>query len=372
MHSAIFVIILAGSAIQAQTIPARRHGSFNAITDVDGIRVGQYQKSGGGYQTGITVVWAYDGGAVASAYVPGGWPGGINTDILQPGKREQKLDAAFLTGGSFYGLAAFGGIMQWLEQNHYGFSVGATPDRVDPLVSGAVVFDLNRGGNFQARPNADFGRMAIASAVKGPVAQGDAGAGTGTATGAFHLKAGLGTASEIFDDFQVGIITAVNAGGTPVNLDDCSLRGTAENVQGEFDGYRMPSAADCTAAKIARHVSVKASATAANDRSHPQTTICIVATNANLTRAQLHRVAEEVNSSEAQTIIPFNTNGDGDSIFALATGKRAAAVTDVQFQKILSAARSVAGRAIAHAMLSATDVGNLQSYCSALPSACVK
>jgi L-aminopeptidase/D-esterase-like protein len=88
-----------------------------------------------------------------------------------------------------------------------------------------------------------------------------------------------------------------------------------------------------------------------------------------LTRTQANQLAREVNNAKAQVIIPFNTGGDGDSVYAMATGK--VAVDEVKFQKLLSVARSVAGRAVAHAMLSATTFGTLESYCTALPSACL-
>lgn len=366
-----------GSDAQAQTTSSTRQaGPNNAITDVDGIKVGQYNQTGNGYQTGTTVVWAPEG-AMASAYNAGGWIGSINTDVLQPGRNEQKMDVAFLTGGSYFGLQAFGGIIEWLEQNGYGLSVGSGNLQRDPLVSGSVVYDLNRGGTFTARPNYDFGRKAMQAAATGPVAMGNVGAGTGTQSGVFPLKGGIGTASEVFDGIQVGQITAVNAAGTPVNLTDCSLRGTEISLNNEFAKYQTPSAVDCAAAKTARKIPVAASqanvqtlyAAAENFTEHAQTTISIVATNAILTRAQANRLAQEVNNAESQVIIPFNTIGDGDSVYAMATGKKA--ITDEQFAKLLVVARSVAGRAIAHAMLAAKPYNTtLQDYCTALPSAC--
>jgi L-aminopeptidase/D-esterase-like protein len=369
-----------GGSGEAQAQTVRQHGPNNAINDVDGIKVGQYQKVGGGFQTGVTAVWAHDGGAMASAYVGGGWPGSINTDVLQPGKNEQRIDVAFLTGGSYFGLQSFGGIIEWLEQNGVGLSVGAGANQVDPLVAGAVVYDLNRGGTFTARPNYDFGRQAMMNASKGPVAMGNQGAGTGTQSSVFPLKAGLGTASEIFDGFQVGMITAVNAAGTAVDLVDCSLRGTDTNIQGEFDKYKKPTQAECNAAKTARNLPVQITQAdineinkvAALDERHPQTTISIFATNANLTRAQMQQLAREVNGAKAAFIAPFNTNGDGDAVFALSTGKKTGEVTAAQFQKIMNSVRSLAGRSIAHAYLNATDVGTVKSYCSAMPSACTK
>jgi putative pantetheine hydrolase len=363
-----------GSDAHAQT--AREAGANNAITDVDGIKVGQYNQTGNGYQTGTTVVWAPEG-AMGSAYNAGGWVGSINTDVLQPGKNEQNIDVAFLTGGSYFGLQAFGGIIEWLEQNGYGLQVGAGNLQCDPLVSGSVVYDLNRGGTFTARPNYDFGRKAMEAAATGPVAQGNVGAGTGTSSGVFRLKGGIGTASEIFEGIQVGMITAVNAAGTPVSLTDCSLRGTELSLNNEFAKYTTPSSADCENAKTKRNIPLATSEAdirainqaAESFTGHPQTTISIIATNAILTRTQANQLAREVNNAKAQVIIPFNTGGDGDSVYAMATGK--VAVDEVKFQKLLSVARSVAGRAVAHAMLSATTFGTLESYCTALPSACL-
>ena len=349
-----------------------RHGPNNAITDVEGIRVGQYQRIGSGYQTGTTVVWA-PGGAVGGAFIGGGWPGTINSDVLAPNKNPQKIDVAFLTGGSYFGLQAFGGIIEWLEENKHGLSVGKTPEQVDPLVAGAVVFDLNRGGNFKARPNYEFGYRAMQAAREGAVAQGNVGAGTGTTSnGGLRLKGGIGTASAVVDAVTVGVIVAVNAAGTAVDERDCSLRGTAINVQNEFARYRVPNAKECAAFKKARQPVAAVADNAANADDnyalHPNTTIGVVATNAVLTKDQATRLARAVDQGLAATISPFGTIGDGDSVFAMATGK--VTLTDAQFDRLLATAKQVAGRAVAHAMLSATSVQGIESYCDALPSAC--
>jgi len=373
---AVSVAGCGGSSGDANAQEIRTHGANNAITDVDGIRVGQYQQIGGGFQTGTTVVWAPEG-AVGSAYVGGGWPGTINTDGLQPGKRGQKLDAAFLTGGSYFGLAAFGGIMQWLEENRYGLVVGTTPDQVDPLVAGAVVYDLARGGSYTSRPDAKFGYEAIKAAKTGPVAMGNVGAGTGTSSnGGLRLKGGVGTASEVFDNITVGVILSVNAAGTPVDLNTCELRGTSLSLGGEFSAYAAPTSTACAALKAARNIASTPSESAPQASGgnpweiHPNTTISIVATNATLTVAQAQTLAHALNDGLGTVIKPFNQTGDGDSVFSMATGK--VPVTDAQFDKLLTVAKDTAGRAVAHAMLNATSVGTLQSYCDALPASCKK
>lgn len=372
------LLLLQAGAGDASAQQTRRHGPNNAITDVDGILVGHHQRTDGTYQTGTTVVWA-PGQAVGSVHIGGGWPGTINTNVLQPGKAEQKIDVAFMTGGSYYGLRVFGGIIEWLEQGRHGMPSGPMPEHVNPLVAGAVVYDLHRGGNFKSRPDHDFGVAAMKAARAGPVTQGNVGAGAGTrANGGLLLKGGIGTASAVFAAITVGVLSAVNAAGTPVDLRDCLLRGTSIDVENEFARYRPPTAADCTALKKARNIAVSADGEAARLASaraagagaeeHANTTLSVVATNAILTKAQAYQLAYAVNAGNAAVINPFNSGNDGDAVFAMATGK--VAIDDAQYAMLLNVAKEIAGRSIAHAMLNATSVRTLQSYCDALPSAC--
>ena len=51
------------------------------------------------------------------------------------------------------------------------------------------------------------------------------------------------------------------------------------------------------------------------------TTIGVVATNARLTKAQANRMALMADDGYARAIYPSHTEGDGDTIFALATGR---------------------------------------------------
>jgi L-aminopeptidase/D-esterase-like protein len=54
------------------------------------------------------------------------------------------------------------------------------------------------------------------------------------------------------------------------------------------------------------------------------TVIGVVATNARLDKAQINKVAQMAHDGLARTIRPAHTMFDGDTIFALATGKRRA------------------------------------------------
>ncbi|HCB32005.1 MAG TPA: peptidase T4, partial [Deltaproteobacteria bacterium] len=51
------------------------------------------------------------------------------------------------------------------------------------------------------------------------------------------------------------------------------------------------------------------------------TTLCVVATDAALTKAQSQRVAIMAQDGFARAIRPVHTPFDGDTIFVLATGK---------------------------------------------------
>ncbi len=91
----------------------------NAITDVPGIRVGQAQRVGDGWLTGVTVVLPPPEGAVAGVDVRGGGPGTRETDLLDPRNVVERVHAMVLTGGSALGLAAVDGVVQrLLERGH--------------------------------------------------------------------------------------------------------------------------------------------------------------------------------------------------------------------------------------------------------------
>jgi len=139
--------------------------TVDALTDVAGLRVGHATRTGDGWLTGTTVVLTPEGGAVAAVDVRGGGPGTKETDALDPRNVVQKVEAIVLTGGSAYGLDAASGVMAWLEERGRGVRVGADPAHVVPVVPAACVFDLGRGGDFRARPDASVGREAVEAAA---------------------------------------------------------------------------------------------------------------------------------------------------------------------------------------------------------------
>ena len=82
------------------------------------------------------------------------------------------------------------------------------------------------------------------------------------------------------------------------------------------------------------------------------TSIGLVATNARLTKAQTTKIAQMAQDGLARTIYPAHTMGDGDTVFALATGTLegqdnvtliGALAADVMAEAILRAVRLAEG-----------------------------
>lgn len=332
-------------------------GPRNAITDVEGVRVGHRQRIGDGWTTGTTVVLTPDG-AVGGVDCRGGAPGTRETDLLAPENLVQRAHAVCLSGGSAYGLAAADGVMRWLSEQDCGFQVGAEPHEVVPIVPGAVIFDLPRSewGN---RPDADFGYTAC-DAAGTEVPQGCVGAGAGAKVGS--LKGGIGTASVTVDDHTVGALAVVNAHGEAVDLSTGRPWAADAELAGEF-GVRWPE---------------RRGDVGEGDGTSLNTTIGVVATDAALSKAECRRLAMSAQDGIARALRPSHSMFDGDTVFALATGARelpaASGPFGVQaraaaFDPLCAAAASSFARAILHGVLAATTVDDLRAYHDVWPEA---
>lgn len=105
--------------------------------------------------------------------------------------------------------------MRALEAHGIGYATRAA--RV-PIVPAAIIYDLGIG-SASRRPDVAMGYAACETAVSGPVAEGNVGAGIGATVGKFYgmnhaMKGGVGTASAWLDHgVWVGVLAVCNALG---------------------------------------------------------------------------------------------------------------------------------------------------------------
>jgi len=339
---------------------AREQKLYNAVTDVAGIEVGHCTDLE--HLTGTTVILVR-GGAVAGVDVRGSAPGTRETDLLNPVNLVEKVYAVVLTGGSAYGLAAADGVMNYLEKQGIGFR--AAKDNVVPIVPAAALYDLGRGGTgFTVRPDASFGFTACVQARTGPVKQGNVGAGTGALTGTLignEVKGGIGTASaNLGNGIIVGALVAVNSGGSIVNPETGEFYAAFLETDNEFGSLKNATRSPSRAVKDPKRL-----------HGPNNTTLAAVATNIELTKTQATKVAQMAHDGIARAIRPAHTMFDGDTIFALSTGKKGFA--DIKTRGVwgdqaakLNAIGSVAAdalsRAIVHALINARSIAGMQSY----------
>ena len=309
----------------------------NLITDVSGVRVGNADDAV--LASGVTAV-IFDRPAVAAVDVRGGAPGTRETDLLDPHRTVEAVDAVVLSGGSAFGLDSPSGMQAYLREQGRGYAIG---DVTIPIVCGAVLFDMTNGGNKKwgrFPPYRDLG-YAAAAAAGTAFALGTAGAGYGATTVIY--KGGLGSASATTrGGHTVGAIVAVNACGNANVGDSRHFWAAPFEVGTEFGGHGFP-------AKVPPDALVPR----AKGQPGENTTIALVATDAALTKAQAKQLAVMAQDGFARALYPVHTTLDGDTVFAAATGARplASPVTDVT--EIGAVAANVLARAIARGVYEA-------------------
>jgi L-aminopeptidase/D-esterase-like protein len=325
-----------------------RTGFRNLITDVEGVLVGQADDRA--CATGTTAV-VFERPAVAACDLRGGGPGTRDTELLDPTRTVEAIDAIVLSGGSAFGLDAASGVQSYLAANGRGFAIG---DARVPIVPSAVLFDLLNGGDKawgETPPFRDLGRAAARAAGK-DFALGTAGAGYGATV--VNLKGGLGSASATTrDGLTVGAIAAVNAVGAVTIGNGPHFWAAAFEQDGELGGQGLP--ARLAADDLEPHMKGEA---------HVSTTLVVVATDAILTKAQAHRLAVMAQAGMAQAIFPVHTPLDGDIVFAAATGHVTLPDPFLALTRLGAAAAQVTARAIARGVYEAAAL----PFADALPA----
>ncbi|MDU8929310.1 P1 family peptidase [Alisedimentitalea sp. MJ-SS2] len=325
-----------------QAKPGRR----NLITDVAGLTVGNAQDDA--IKTGCTVLLGNEP-FTCGVSVMGGAPGTRETDLLAPDKTVEQVDALVLSGGSAFGLDAASGVADALRTQGRGFPVG---DQLVPIVPGAILFDLLNGGDkrWSDNPYKALGTKALENAAAG-FALGTTGAGTGATSG--NLKGGLGSASVTLPSgHTVGALVAVNALGTATVADSPHFWAAPFEQDDEFGGLgpagAYPGDPHLPETKLSQHAN---------------TTIGVVATDAQLTQAQCTRLATAAHDGFARALFPSHTPMDGDLIFAAATGAKPMENPIADTFYLGHAAATAMARAIARAVFHATPAKNDQLPC---------
>lgn len=335
---------------------ANAPGQHNAITDVPGVSVGHH--TGGDAGATVVLVGGPAGEGVPAGIVTrGGAPGTRETDVLNTVNRNEWVNALVLSGGSLHGLATAAGVMRCLEDRGVGVAVGGG---VVPIVPTAVSFDRASCGRAAgSRPDLTAGLHACLAANGGRVEQGNVGAGAGAVSGG--VKGGIGTASVVLSNgIVVGAIVSVNSEGAAYD-DDGELHAASLELRNEFrtltksggHRHRVPQSQPGGPLRSGTNV--------------------VVATNVQLTKAQATQVAQMADDGVARAIRAAHTAGDGDTTFALGTGRLAMGSLGDEsavITQIGSAAADTVSRAIVHALLSADSTSCQRSYCDTFPSAC--
>lgn len=252
--------------------------------------------------TGVTVILC-EKGAVGGCDCRGGAPGTRETDLLRPEKMMDEVHAVTLAGGSAYGLAAMDGVMQYLHEKGVGFKCAG---KLVPIVSGAVIFDLNQK-EYHA-PTAQYGLNACKNASKTPVF-GNIGVGRGATVGKirglkYACKSGLGAATVKTFGVNVTAIVAVNAFGDVVDESGKIVAG-ARGKSGFIDSEKCLVQGDVSKLVLGTN-----------------TTIGCVITDAKIDKVQANKLASISHNGLARAIRPVHTDYDGDTMFCLASGSK--------------------------------------------------
>lgn len=338
-------------------------GPLNAITDVEGVRVGQTTLiEGDSLRTGVTAILPHPGDLfherVPAALVVGNGFGKLigATQLHELGE----LETPILLTCTLCVWKAADAMVGWLL---------AQPGMDDVRSLNPVVGETNDGllNDIRARPlRPEQVVAALESASGGPVEEGSIGAGTGTV--AFGWKGGIGTSSRrlppSLGGYKVGVLVQSNYGGVlSINGAPVGRELGRYAFQRELEAARGDSSGEDGASHIVR------------DRGDGSVMI-VVATDAPLNSRNLERLAARALAGIARTGSSF-TNGSGDYALAFATAETVRrpertlrTVEDLpndRMSPLFQAAAEAAEEAVYNSLFRATPVSSRSATVEALP-----
>lgn len=301
------------------------------IREIKGFRIGNAQNDEA--KTGVTVL-IFDNGATVGIDVSGGGPASRETHLADPTTADNPINAIMISGGSAYGLAAADGIMKYLEEHDMGYDTGYA--RI-PLVCGSCIYDLGIG-SAKIRPDGKMGYEACKDAEKNSPSSGNYGVGCGATVGKikgmeYSSDSGLGIYAAKLGELEIAAVVAVNA------LGDVYNPATGEQLAGlkSEDGTQLLDSRT-ELYKISKRT----------DMYTGNTTIGVIITNAELSKAEMSKIASMTRNAYARCINPVGTMADGDTIYAASVGDVKADINvvgtlsaDVMEKAIINAVKSV-------------------------------
>ena len=267
-------------------------GELNAITDVEGVRVGHTTLiEGDDIRTGVTAIIPEPGNLYTNpipAWIHTG--NGYGKMVGETQVREfGEIETPILLTCTLCVWSAANALKEWMYEQP-----GMGEHTLNPIVGET---NDSRVNNMWADPiQKEQVYSALDNAHSGPVAEGSVGAGTGTQ--AFGWKGGIGSSSRVLPDelggYTIGVLVQTNYGGA------LSINGAP--VGRELGNYTFRDFLEPVADSDKEDGSI----------------MMVVATDAPLTARNLDRVARRALMGLARTG-SFASNGSGDYVIAFST-----------------------------------------------------
>jgi len=328
-------------------------GSLNAITDVDGVKVGHTTIiEGDDIRTGITAIIPAPGNLYrypvpAWIHVGNGYGKLVGeTQVREFGE----IETPILLTCTLCVWSAANALKEWVYEQP-----GMGEHTVNPVVGETNDARVN---NMWADPvQREHVFAALANASGGPVEEGSVGAGTGTQ--AFGWKGGIGTSSRVLPDslggYTVGVLVQTNYGGT------LTMNGAPVGRELGTYSYRQ-----------------QLEALGEDDHQEDGSIMMVLATDAPLNARSLDRIAMRSIMGLARTG-SFASNGSGDYVIAFSTdpGVRRPRSSDApvntpslvneSMSPLFAAAAEATEEAIYNAIFKATTVTSTRGTLEAIP-----
>jgi D-aminopeptidase len=312
-------------------------GPLNAITDVEGVRVGQTTVARGeNVRSGVTAILPHPGNLFqdkvpGAVFVGNGFGKIIGTTQI---KELGEIETPILLTSTLNVPRVADALLDYML---------ALPGNENVRSINAVVAETNDGtlNDIRSRPvSRDDVFHALQTATGGPVEEGSVGAGTGTI--AFGFKGGIGTSSRRVGGFTVGVLVQTNFGG------DLMIAGAPVGRELHLNGGQPTSA-------VPRKMG--------NDGS----CVIVIATDAPVDARNLERMAARAIMGLARTGAA-GSNGSGDYAIAFSTVRHPAAlVSNDAMSPIFLATIEATDEAIINSLLRATTVTGNGHTVEALP-----